>query len=84
ARDMPAVDIEKMHTPSPANVLGAKGVGEAGCIGVPAAIMNAAIDAVSPYGVTHLDIPLTSETIWRAINTGHAKGSAHSSSRRQP
>jgi aerobic carbon-monoxide dehydrogenase large subunit len=84
ARDMPAVDIEKMHTPSPANVLGAKGVGEAGCIGVPAAIMNAAIDAVSPYGVTHLDIPLTSETIWRAINAGHAKGSAHSSSRRQP
>jgi carbon-monoxide dehydrogenase large subunit len=84
ARDMPAVDIEKMHTPSPANVLGAKGVGEAGCIGVPAAIVNAAIDAVSPYGVTHLDIPLTSETIWRAINTGHAKGSAHASRRRQP
>jgi carbon-monoxide dehydrogenase large subunit len=84
ARDMPAVDIEKLHTPSPANVLGAKGVGEAGCIGVPAAILNAAIDAVSPFGVTHLDIPLTSETIWRAINTGHAKGSAHSSSRRQP
>ncbi len=78
ARDMPAVDIEKIHTPSPANALGAKGVGEAGCIGVPAAIVNAAIDAVSPYGVTHLDMPLTSETIWRAIHTGHAEGAATS------
>jgi carbon-monoxide dehydrogenase large subunit len=76
ARDIPPVDIDKVQTRSPANALGAKGVGEAGCIGVPAAIMNAAIDAVSPFGVGHLDMPLTSEAIWRAINTGHARGAA--------
>lgn len=76
ARDIPTFDIGKMQTRSPANAPGAKGVGEAGCIGVPAAVMNAAIDAVSPFGVSHLDMPLTSEAIWRAINTGNAKGAA--------
>ena len=76
ARDIPPVDIGKVQTRSSADALGAKGVGEAGCIGVPAAIINAAIDAVSPFGVSHLDMPLTGETIWRAINTGHARGAA--------
>ena len=67
AADIPAVDIHKLVTPSPANALGAKGVGEAGCIGVPAAIVNAVVDALSPFGVTHLDMPLTSQKIWRAM-----------------
>jgi len=58
-----------MTTPSPYNPLGAKGVGEAGCIGAPAAIMNAAIDALAPLGVDDLDMPLTSETIWRAMTS---------------
>jgi len=68
ATDIPPVELHGLHTPTAANVLGAKGVGEAGCIGVPAAILNAAIDALSPLGVTELDLPLTAESLWRAMN----------------
>jgi carbon-monoxide dehydrogenase large subunit len=71
AADIPPVALHHVDTPSTANPLGVKGVGEAGCIGVPAAIVNAAIDALSPFGVTDLDPPLTAETLWRAMN-GHA------------
>lgn len=67
AADMPPVTLKKMATPSPFNALGAKGVGEAGTIGTPAAILNAALDALAPFGVRQLDMPLTSEKIWRAI-----------------
>jgi carbon-monoxide dehydrogenase large subunit len=68
ATDIPPVELHGLHTPTAANALGAKGVGEAGCIGVPAAIVNAAIDALSPLGVTELDLPLTAESLWRAMN----------------
>jgi carbon-monoxide dehydrogenase large subunit len=54
-------------TPSPSNPLGIKGVGEAGTIGAAPAIANAVIDALGPLGVRHLDLPLTPERIWRAI-----------------
>ena len=67
ADDMPAIDIESFCTPSPNNLLGAKGVGEAGCIGVPAALMNAARDALSPLGECPLQFPLTAEQLWRAM-----------------
>lgn len=67
AADMAPTVLKNFQTPSPTNILGAKGVGEAGTIGAPAAILNAAIDALSPLGVTDLNMPLTSETIWRAI-----------------
>jgi carbon-monoxide dehydrogenase large subunit len=67
ADDMPAIEITSLHTPSPNNLLGAKGVGEAGCIGVPAALMNAARDALSPLGERALNFPLTSEQLWRAM-----------------
>lgn len=83
AGDIPPLVIDKLPTISPANALGAKGVGEAGCIGPPAAIMNAAVDALSPFGVTHLDIPLTSETIWRAIGT-HKASNTNTYGRRRP
>lgn len=68
ADNMPSIDITSMHTHSPHNLLGAKGVGEAGCIGVPAAIMNAARDALSPTGEKTLQFPLTSEQLWRALH----------------
>jgi aerobic carbon-monoxide dehydrogenase large subunit len=71
ADDVPPVLIEKMHTPSPRNPLGAKGLGEAGCIAMPPAIVNAVVDALSPFGITHLDMPLTPERIWAALD-GHA------------
>ena len=69
ADEVPPVLIEKTCTPSPRNPLGAKGVGEAGCIGMPPAIVNAAVDALSPFGVTHLDMPLTPARLWLAIHT---------------
>lgn len=67
AEDIPALTIEKMHTPSPRNPLGAKGLGEAGCIAIPPALVNAAVDALAPHGVTHLDMPLTPERLWSAL-----------------
>jgi aerobic carbon-monoxide dehydrogenase large subunit len=68
AEDMPALTIEKMHTPSPRNPLGAKGLGEAGCIAIPPALVNAAVDALAPHGVTHVDMPLHPERLWAALN----------------
>lgn len=68
--DVPPVVIDKIETVSPANALGAKGVGEAGCIGIPAAVVNAVVDALSPHGISHLDMPLTGEKIWRALRSG--------------
>jgi carbon-monoxide dehydrogenase large subunit len=70
ASDVPTVELASLATPSPTNPLGAKGVGEAGCIGIPAAIVNAIVDALAPFGVRHLDMPLTSEKIWRAMREG--------------
>ncbi|MFQ5898740.1 MAG: xanthine dehydrogenase family protein molybdopterin-binding subunit [Candidatus Methylomirabilia bacterium] len=67
ADDVPAPVLEKTVTLSPRNLLGAKGVGEAGCIGVPPALVNAVVDALSPFGITSLDMPLTPEKIWYAL-----------------
>ncbi len=67
AADVPPVLIEKMHTPSPRNPLGAKGLGEAGCIAMPPALVNAAVDALAPLGVTHLDMPLTAQRLRAAL-----------------
>jgi carbon-monoxide dehydrogenase large subunit len=69
ADDVPPIEIESLSTPSPNNPLGAKGVGEAGCIGVPAALMNAARDALAPLGECELQFPLTSEQFWRALQS---------------
>ncbi len=74
ANDMPPIDLASMQTSSPFNRLGAKGVGEAGCIGTPAAILNAAHDALSPLGPVDLDMPLTSERIWHAMAEAYEKG----------
>jgi carbon-monoxide dehydrogenase large subunit len=69
AEDVPPVTIEKMHTPSPRNPLGAKGLGEAGCIAIPPAIVNAAVDALAPFGVIHVDMPLTAAKLWGLMRT---------------
>jgi carbon-monoxide dehydrogenase large subunit len=60
------VDLEGrfQSTPSPFNLLGAKGIGESGAIGVPAAVANAVVDALAPLGVDHIDPPYTPERIW--------------------
>jgi carbon-monoxide dehydrogenase large subunit len=67
AVDMPDLEIHQFSTASPMNELGAKGVGEAGTIGAPAAVMNGLLDALAPLGIKHLDMPATSETVWQAI-----------------
>ena len=74
ADDMPPIELHSLHTPSPLNPLGAKGVGEAGCIGVPAAIMNAARDALSPLGEVDLQLPLRAEQLWFALQAATPGG----------
>jgi len=73
ADDMPPLVIDKTETPSPLNSLGAKGVGEAGTIGAPAAILNAAVDALTPLGITDIDMPLTPGKLWQAIIAAEGK-----------
>jgi len=73
ADDMPPLVIDKIETPSPLNSLGAKGVGEAGTIGAPAAILNAAVDALTPLGITDIDMPLTPGKLWQAIIAAEGK-----------
>jgi aerobic carbon-monoxide dehydrogenase large subunit len=68
--DFPEPVIGKMVTPSPHNPLGAKGLGEAGCIVMPPVIVNAVVDALRPFGVSNLDMPLTSAKIWDAMRRG--------------
>ncbi len=66
--DIPEYVLGSTITPTPANPLGVKGVGEAGTIGSTPAIANAVIDALAPLGVRHLDMPFTPEKVWRAIS----------------
>jgi aerobic carbon-monoxide dehydrogenase large subunit len=65
--DLPWFELDKTETPSPVNPLGVKGVGEAGTIGSTPAIVNAVVDALAPFGVRHIDMPLRSEKIWRLV-----------------
>jgi len=67
ADDMPDLVVDRTVTPSPLNPLGVKGVGEGSACVAPPAIVNAVVDALAPFGVTHVDMPLTAEKIWRAI-----------------
>ena len=54
-------------TPCPHNPLGVKGVGETGAIASPAAVVNSVVDALAPFGIKHIDMPLTPEKVWRAM-----------------
>lgn len=67
AAELPSFDVVGMETPTPVNVLGAKGIGESGTIGATPAIHSAVLDALTPFGVRHIDMPANGERIWRAI-----------------
>lgn len=67
ADDVPFFDLAWAPTDSPHSPIGAKGVGEVSSIGGPGPLLNAVLDALRPYGIEHLDPPLTSERVWRAI-----------------
>jgi aerobic carbon-monoxide dehydrogenase large subunit len=68
ATEVPSYELVEMETPTSYNPMGAKGIGEAGSIGATPAVQNAVIDAVAHLGVTHIDMPTTSQRVWRAIN----------------
>ena len=63
----PMLEVDRTVTPSPVNPLGVKGAGECGTIAASPAVMNAVIDALAHLGVKHMDMPATSEKVWRAI-----------------
>lgn len=65
ALGLPRLQLARTETPTPVNPLGIKGIGEAGTIGSTPAVVNAVIDALAPFGVTHVDMPLTPQKIWR-------------------
>ncbi|MDC0245473.1 MAG: xanthine dehydrogenase family protein molybdopterin-binding subunit [Acidimicrobiales bacterium] len=65
--ELPSYERSFTETPSPSNPLGAKGIGESGSIGSTAAVQSAIIDALAPHGIRHLDMPLTPEKIWAAL-----------------
>jgi aerobic carbon-monoxide dehydrogenase large subunit len=67
AAELPSYELGRAETPSSTNPLGAKGVGETGTIASTAAVMNAVVDALAPFGVTDIDMPATPERVWRAI-----------------
>jgi carbon-monoxide dehydrogenase large subunit len=68
AHMLPWYELDRTETPTPVNPLGVKGVGEAGTIGATPAIVNAVVDALSPYGVRHMDMPIKPENVWRIVN----------------
>ena len=71
---LPSFELGETVTPSPVNPLGVKGVGEAGCIASTAAVSNAVIDALSPLGIRHLDMPYTAQKVWGAIQGASSGG----------
>jgi aerobic carbon-monoxide dehydrogenase large subunit len=82
AAELPSFELLSMETPTTANPLGVKGIGEAGTIGATPATQNAIIDAVSHLGIRHIDMPATPVRVWAAIsavssttgtNTGEAQ-----------
>src|SRR5205085_2755933 len=64
AGDLPRFELDVTVTPTPVNPLGAKGVGEAGTLGATPAVVNAAVDALSGFGVKHIDMMLRPEKLW--------------------
>ncbi|HEX3115544.1 MAG TPA: xanthine dehydrogenase family protein molybdopterin-binding subunit [Bradyrhizobium sp.] len=73
AEDIPDMVVGDHPVPAKSNPLGTKGCGEAGCAGSLSTIVNAVIDALSEYGITHIDMPLTPEKVWRAIRDAKKK-----------
>ena len=72
ADDMSNIDVVSSPGPTKTNPMGCKGAGEAGTVGAVPAVMNAVVDALSPLGVRHVDMPATPERIWRAIQDAKA------------
>jgi carbon-monoxide dehydrogenase large subunit len=76
ADQLPAFEIDRTVTPSPVNPLGVKGAGEAGTIASTAAVANAVMDALAPFGITHIDMPLTPAKVWQAVQDARTTADA--------
>ncbi|HEY7320490.1 MAG TPA: xanthine dehydrogenase family protein molybdopterin-binding subunit [Candidatus Binatia bacterium] len=74
AANLPRLNLARTETPSPVNPLGIKGIGEAGTVGSTPAVVNAVVDALAPFGVTHIDMPLTPQKIWSLWQETKADG----------
>ena len=73
AIDLPPFEVRLAGEPTAANLIGAKGCGQAGCISAPPTIIHAVLDALQPLGVDDLEMPANSERIWRAIEASRSK-----------
>jgi len=74
ADQIPSATLIHTHTSTPLNPLGVKGIGEAATVGSTPAIVNAVHDALAPFGIRHVDIPLTPPKLWKALNSATAGG----------
>ncbi|HEY9523050.1 MAG TPA: xanthine dehydrogenase family protein molybdopterin-binding subunit, partial [Thermopolyspora sp.] len=74
ARKLPAIRTANVASPTPVNPIGVKGIGESGAIGSPPTVVNAVMDAVRRAGVRHLDMPLTPERVWAALEAARRSG----------
>jgi aerobic carbon-monoxide dehydrogenase large subunit len=75
APELPMIERVEMVTPTPVNPLGAKGIGESGTIGSTPAVHNAVVDALAPFGVRHVEMPLHGERVWRALQEARGTSS---------
>jgi carbon-monoxide dehydrogenase large subunit len=73
AAELIDLELDRVSAPSPTNPMGVKGVGETGAIAAPAAVINAVVDALTPFGVTDVEMPAKPERVWRAIQEGGAR-----------
>ncbi len=71
--ELPSFELASLETPTPNNPLGVKGIGESGSIGSTPAVQSAVLDALSPWGIRHLDVPLTPLKVWSAISAAAIK-----------
>jgi carbon-monoxide dehydrogenase large subunit len=76
ASELPRFELDHTETPTPVNPLGAKGVGEAGTIGATPAVVNAVVDALAHLGVKDIDMPITSEKVWRLLRSAEGAQAA--------
>jgi carbon-monoxide dehydrogenase large subunit len=76
AAELPTFTLDRTVTPSSTNPMGVKGIGEAGTIAAPAAVVNAVADAVQAVGVGFVDLPVSAERVWRAIQAARGEGQA--------
>src|SRR5581483_6721471 len=71
--ELPLWEAVPMETPTPLNALGAKGIGESGTIRSPPPVQNAVIDALAPFGVRDVPLPVNGENVWRALQHARAQ-----------